>query len=204
VSIIADFPRASSVLDLERRVSETPASAQVRGIFFRLLEDDLARRGLKGWIQWRTVLGEDPQSYRLYPARSLLVAYAKAAALVSSSDPREGVRALFRGICLPFSQSTYGRAWQRFLKPDPLNALRWLDRCREHICNYGTWRLESRGPGHATLHMVDEYFWIDAAHRGGCEGMLEVCGVDGEVTAEMYSLFSGRLDVRWSARGARA
>jgi uncharacterized protein (TIGR02265 family) len=196
VSVIADFPRASAALDLEARLRETPASAQVRGIFFRILEDDLNRRGLGGWSRWNAILGEQPRSYRLYPVRSLLVAYAEAATMLSS-DPQEGLRDLFRGICLPFSQSWYGRAWQRFLKPDPLNAMRWLDRCREHVSNYGVWRIESRGPGHATVHMVDEYFWIESAHRGGCEGMLEVCGVEGEVTATLDGMFRGRLDVRW-------
>jgi uncharacterized protein (TIGR02265 family) len=199
MSVIADFPAASTELDLQRRLREVPASAMVRGIFFRILEDDLARRGMGGLLRWRGVLGEQPQSYRLYPVSKLLVAYAEAAAMVAP-DPRDGLRDIFRGICLPFSQSWYGRAWSQFLRPDPFKALHWLDRCREHVSNYGTWRLESRGPGYAVVHMNDEYFWIDSAHRGGCEGMLDVCGVDGEVTAETDSMFRGRLHVRWRER----
>jgi uncharacterized protein (TIGR02265 family) len=200
VSLIADLPRASDDLDLERRLREIPRSAKIRGVFFRLLEDDLRRRGVKGWPQWGRVLGEQPVSHRLYPVHDLLVAYAEAAALISN-DPREGIRDIFQGICQPFSESWYGRAWKRYLKPDPFNALRWLERCREHVCNYGSCRLESRGPGRATLHMMDEYFWIDSAHRGGCEGLLKVCGVDGEVTAELESLFHGRLNVSWKVAG---
>jgi hypothetical protein len=197
VSLIADFPLAAAELGLEARLRAVPATAQIRGIMFRLLEDDLARRGLKGWPRWLEILGEQPRSYRLYPVRHLLVAYAEAAALVSK-DPREGLRELCRGISLPFSESWYGRAWRQFLKPDPLAALQWIERFRDHMCAYGGWRLESHGAGWATLHMVDEYFWIDPFQSGGCEGMLRVCGVAGEVAVELDSPFSGRLQIRWN------
>lgn len=48
--------------------------------------------------------------------------------------------------------------------------------------------------------MFDEYFWIEAAQRGGCEGLLLACGVQGEVVAELDDMFTGRLDIRWQAR----
>jgi uncharacterized protein (TIGR02265 family) len=197
VSLIVDFPQAAAELGLEARLRAVPATAQIRGIMFRLLEDDLARRGFKGWPRWVEILGEQPRSYRLYPVRHLLVAYAEAAALIST-DPREGLRELCSAISQPFSESWYGRAWRQFLKPDPFGALQWLERFRDHMCAYGQWRVESLGAGRATLHMMDEYFWIEPFHRGGCEGMLRVCGVEGEVAVELDSLFCGRLQVRWN------
>ncbi len=48
VSIVADFSRASAELELERRLRETPASAKIRGIFFRILEDDLNQTRVSG------------------------------------------------------------------------------------------------------------------------------------------------------------
>jgi hypothetical protein len=45
--------------------------------------------------------------------------------------------------------------------------------------------------------MTEEYFWIEYAQRGGCEGMLKACGVEGEVSVELDSPYRGRLDVRW-------
>src|SRR5258706_5841160 len=145
VSLIVDLDTAGKALDLESRLRETPASASIRGVFFRILEDDLARRGLKGWPKWKEVLGEQPRSYRLYPVRDLLTGYAQGAALISS-DPREGIREIFRGISRPFAESWYGRAFQKALKPDPLTALYWLERCHDHICNYGRWHVEPRRP----------------------------------------------------------
>jgi hypothetical protein len=57
-----------------------------------------------------------------------------------------------------------------------------------------------RGPGNAVLHMFDEYTWIEGAHRGGCEGLLIACGVEGSVEADLDSRFNGRLHVRWRSR----
>jgi uncharacterized protein (TIGR02265 family) len=196
---LAPGAATSSDLDLEERLRQLPESAQIRGIFFRLLEQDLAKRGLKesaSW-GWEKVLGEQPRSYRLYPMRPLLVAYADAGALVSP-ERGEGLRDIFRRNCLPYAESWFGQGLKRFLQPDLLRALRWIEKCRDHFCDYGRWRLESDAPGRATLHMVDEYLWIEWAHRGGCEGLLDACGVVGEVTAELDGPFEGRLQIRWS------
>jgi uncharacterized protein (TIGR02265 family) len=183
-------------LDLEQRLKDVPPTAAVRGIFARLLEDSLARRGLSGAVDLRAIVGERPRSYRLYSARKLLVAYATAGALLHSS-PEEGVRIIFSEISAPFANSWYGQAFRRFLRIDPLSGLEWLDRTHDSIVNFGTWRAQSLGPGRAILHMIDEYFWIDHAHRGGCEGMLKACGVEGEVRVELDTPYCGRLDVRW-------
>jgi hypothetical protein len=80
----------------------------------------------------------------------------------------------------------------------PYDALRWLERSRDYIANYGKWRLEDRGEGHAIMHKYDEYFWLDA-FRGACEGMLTVCGVRGDVRCELDTTFNGRLVIRWEA-----
>jgi uncharacterized protein (TIGR02265 family) len=190
---------ARNDLDLEARLRQVPESARVRGVFFRLLEQDLARRGLKesaSW-GWDRVLGEQPRSYRLYPVRPLLVAYATAGGLVAPVQSA-GLRDIFRRNCVPYSESWFGHGLKRFLQPDFLRALRWIEKCRDHFCDYGRWRVESERDGMATIHMVDEYLWIESAHRGGCEGLLEACGRTGEVTVELDGPFAGRLNIRWS------
>jgi uncharacterized protein (TIGR02265 family) len=177
-AVTVDLARVSEVLDLERRLRDVPASAKVRGVFVRLLEDSLARRGLGGAMDLRSIVGERPRSYRLYPARDLLAAYATAGALVHP-DPREGIRLIFSEIADPFASSWYGRAFMKFVRADPLAGLQWLERSHDHIVNYGQWRVQAESPGRAVFHMIDEYFWIEYAHRGGCEGMLKACGVEG-------------------------
>jgi hypothetical protein len=199
-TVTVDLGRAANALDLASRLRAVPPSAKSRGIFFKLIEDDLKRRGLKDRLSWKEAASFDSRrGYALYPVTDLMQAFADAGALVDQ-DPREGVRQIFGGGSRYFATSLVGRTFQRFLRPDPTAALLWLERSRTHLCNYGRWRVEQRRAGHVVLHMVDEYLWIDSAHRGGCEGLLAACGVVGEVNAEMDGPFDGRLDVRWTQR----
>jgi uncharacterized protein (TIGR02265 family) len=199
VSVSVDLASVAASLDLERRLRSVPSSACSRGIFFNMLRQDLDRRNLLALPEVRRLLNVPRKSYRFYPTRELLEVYALGGALVDS-DPREGMRHLFTDTANYFSNTWYGAAFARFLNPDPASALAYIERSREHVANYGRWRLERRGPGHAILHMFDEYFWIEAAQRGGCEGLLVACGVTGEVHAELDSEFDGRLDIRWQLR----
>jgi uncharacterized protein (TIGR02265 family) len=196
-SVSVDLSRAATQLDLASRLSAIPPTARVRGIFLNLLRDDVARRRLLSIPELARLLAPR-RSYAFYPARDFVEAYAVAGAIVHS-DPLQGVRQLFTGATTYFSASWYGRAFTRFLQPDPRSALGWIERSRDYVANYGRWRLESRGPEHAVLHLFDEYFWLEG-HRGGCEGLLTACGVEGELLAEQDGLFNGRLDIRWQLR----
>jgi uncharacterized protein (TIGR02265 family) len=198
-TVSIDFARAAADLRLEKRLHDVPTAARMRGIFFAMLRDGLDRRNLIVVPEVRRLLSETHKSYRFYPVSDFLEAYAVGGALVNS-DPREGIRELFSENVRYFASTWYGNALARFLKPDPTAALAWLERSREHVANYGKWRLERRGPSHIILHMFDEYFWIDSAHRGGCEGLLAACGVSGEVHAELDDDYNGRLHIRWDVR----
>ena len=198
-SLSVDLSRAAEQLGLPRRLAAIPSSARSRGVFFNMLRDDLARRRLLAVPELDRRLAEPRRSYAYYPTRDLVEVYGIAGALLDP-DPLEGVRQLFAGTATYFSSTWYGRAFATYLRPDPKSALAWIERSREHVANYGRWRLEIRGPEHAVFHMYDEYFWIEAAQRGGCEGMLLACGLQGEVRVELDEMFVGRLDIRWRAR----
>ncbi len=192
-----DLARSSALLGLDSRLRQIPASAQSRGLFFNMLRDDMAKRGLGDVPELKALLTTSRRSYGFYPVRELIEAYAIAGALVNA-DPIEGMRALFWGAVGYSAGTWYGRAFSRYIRPDPAAALRWLERSREYVANYGSWRLEVRSPEHAIMHMFDEFFWIEGAQRGGCEGLLTACGVEGEVLADLDAPFRGRLDIRWS------
>jgi uncharacterized protein (TIGR02265 family) len=198
-SVAVDLAGATERLGLPSRLEAIPLTAQSRGIFFNMLRDDLGRRRLLGVPDIARLLGQSRRSYGYYPTRDLVEAYGVAGAMLNA-DPLEGVRQLFSGTARYFSSTWYGKAFARYLKPDPKSALSWIERSREHVANYGRWRLEIRGPEHAVFHMFDEYFWIEAAQRGGCEGLLLACGVEGEVVAKLDEMFVGRLDIRWQMR----
>jgi uncharacterized protein (TIGR02265 family) len=197
--IVVDLARSSSQLDLEQRLRDLPSTAMVRGIFFRLLGDETQKRGISAVKEVRELL-EGKDVWRLYPARELMIAYATAASMIDP-DPNHGLRALFHGIAPSYAKTWYGQLFRKFLgTPDPARALRYIERAKERVSNYSTWRLETLGPRHVVLHMFDEYFWIESAQRGGCEGLLQACEVAGEVRAELDSPYSGALDIQWNAR----
>jgi uncharacterized protein (TIGR02265 family) len=194
--VSVDFARVAVDLGLDRRLRDAPASACVRGVFFNMVRDDLIRRRLLGLPEARALFKDPRKSYQLYSLREILEGCAYAGALVNA-DPSEGIRQLFVGTAGYYSSTWYGAAFARFLKPDPAAALGWIERSREHMANYGKWRLERRGRERAILHMFDEYLWIESIHRGGCEGMLLSCGVTGEVRVHRDDDYNGRLDIRW-------
>jgi uncharacterized protein (TIGR02265 family) len=198
-SVAVDLPVATERLHLRSRLAAIPATAHSRGVFFNLLRDDLARRRLLDIPDLRRLVGGNQKSYGYYPTRDLVEAYAIAGAIVNP-DPIDGMRQLFTDATRYYTSTWFGRVLARYLQPDPRAALAWVERSRDFIADYGRWRLEIRGPEHAVIHMFDEYFWIEGALRGGCEGMLIACGVEGEVNAELDDRFNGRLDVRWQLR----
>jgi hypothetical protein len=75
--------------------------------------------------------------------------------------------------------------------------MQWVAFSRDYISNYQSMRVERRAPTHALIHIYDEYCWLDTCQRGGCEGLLEACGVRGTVVVELDTPFRGRLDVKW-------
>jgi uncharacterized protein (TIGR02265 family) len=147
----------------------------------------------------RKIFEEPRKSWGLYPTRDLIEAYGIAGAVLQP-DPLQGVRELFTTAPRYFSSTWYGRAFARVLRPDPGNLFDYVERSREHVANYGRWRVEHRSKYHAVIHMIDEYFWIEAAQLGGCEGALLACGVTGSVDVQLDSPYTGRLDVRWEPR----
>jgi hypothetical protein len=195
-AVTVDLSRAADTLLLESRLQAIPAWAMSRGVFFNLIDDELKRRGFRDHLSWRPSNGGPRRAYKLYPVRELVSAWAVAGALIHE-DARQGMRQLAGGGSRYFAASLVGSAFRRFLRPDPATALLWLERHREHLCNYGRWRVEIRRAGHVVLHMFDEYFWIDGFQQGGCEGFLAACGVQGEVNVELDGPFQGRLDIRW-------
>jgi uncharacterized protein (TIGR02265 family) len=199
VPVVVDLAQSASLLDLDKRLRDLPATAKVRGVFFRLLRDETEKRGLSAVKDLRHVL-EGKDVWRLYPARDLMTAYATAASLIDP-DPNQGLRVLFHDMGPSYSRTWYGQLFRKFIgSPDPARALRYVERAKERVSNYSTWRLETLGPRHVVLHMFDEYFWIESAQRGGCEGLLDACDVAGEVRAELDGPYNGALDIQWSPR----
>jgi uncharacterized protein (TIGR02265 family) len=193
-----DVPHATALLDLDRRLRETPEHAQVRGIWFGMTADYMCRQGSAVDAAWRALVNVPSRTiFRNYSVREYLQELAMAAAVLDPSNPYDAMRMIWRNTPRYWTSSIIGRSLVRLLHPDPLSAWRWCERHREHFCNYGSWRLEVRSADYAIMHYFDEYIWIDGAHRGGAESLLDACGVEGTVEPEVISPYSGRMHVRW-------
>ena len=192
-----DLKRVQSVLGLGQRLSATPPSAQVRGFLFKMTADGVERHGPAAVALQRRLSPLDSRwFFRMYSAREYLADLAAAAAVISPGDPIQALRGLWGHI------PGYARLFNasRFLDlvgTDVMGVVRWLEPHRHFFANYGSWRMEPLGERHFVMHYFDECIWIDGAHRGGMEGLLDACGVKGTVEPDLDSPMSGRLHVRW-------
>lgn len=193
-----DLPQATALLDLDRRLRETPEQAKVRGIWFAMTADYMGRQGPAVDAAWRAAVTVPSRTiFRMYSLREYMQEVAMAAAVLDASDPLEALRIIWRNTPRYYTSSVIGRSCLRLLRPEPLAAWRWCERHRDHFCDYGSWRLEVRSADYVIMHYFDEYLWIDGAHRGGAESLLEACGVEGNAEPEVISPYSGRMHVRW-------
>jgi len=194
--LYVDLTRARDVLELDRHVRLVPPSATVRGVFFNLARDALIRADLGHAMTMAPELFRRRRAFESYPVRELLDLYARTGALLHE-DPVEGVAIIARRGSRTFAKSWLGDRFRKAIVPDPSVALRWIEGSRDYLCNYGFWRVERRNARYLILHMFNEYTSIEPWQRGGCEGLLRACGVDGVVRSELDDRFSGRLHVEW-------
>lgn len=197
-SVKVDLERAHAALELDIRLREIPPGARVRGVWFRVIADEIERRSAEVQVAFRSTAGDRSRwAFLLYDLREYLLEAATAGTLICPDDPREGVRTIWRNAA-KYSKFMHPNTFLRLLRPDPMAALRWLVQNRDHFATFGVWRLEERSAEHAIVHMVDELVWIDTAQRGGAEGFLGACGATGEVEVEMLDRYRGRMHLRWS------
>lgn len=175
----------------------------MRGVWFRMCADYMRKLGRTEATAWQSVI---PKRRRLpflsYSVHEYLEDAAIAAAIVNANDPGEGLRQIWRRAASMYLETPFGRSLLRLLRPSPLQYLRWLVDNRDHFCSYGRWRLIQHGDGYVTMEMDREYIWLQYAHRGGAESVLDVFDLDGSVEAEIASPYEGRLHIRWTPRAS--
>lgn len=199
-SLTVDLDRARAELELDSRLARVAATAALRGVWFTTIGDAVGRAGPGAVAAFQHLAR--PKSrwfFRLYPLAEYLEEIAVAAAILAPEDARAGVAAIWRHNH-EYSGFLHPNTFMRLLRPDPVEPLRWLVRHHDHFANFGAFRLQERGPGDVVMHLENEYIWIDAAHRAGCEAMIAACGVEGEVRCELDDDFNGRLYIKWTPR----
>jgi uncharacterized protein (TIGR02265 family) len=196
-----DLRVARDHLGVARRLSDVPLSANVRGVWFSMAADYIQKLGRTEMLAFRAAV---PRRKRLpflsYSLREYIEEIAVAAAIANAKDPGEGLRQIWRNAAPSYLSTPFGRSLLRLILPSPLQYMKWLVDHRDHFCNYGRWSFIPHAEGHVTMEMKTEYIWLEYAHRGGAESVLNVFGVDGTVEAERLGPYDGALHIRWQPR----
>jgi hypothetical protein len=195
-----DWERVRRSLDLDQRLPQVPAHAQVRGWYFKQTADAVAREGRPAVALYRRLSPVRSRwFFRMYSCRDYLEDAAAGAAAIGGADPQASVRAIWRNAPR-YAPLFNAQRFMSLLNASPLDAMRWLEGQRDMFWNYGGWRIEVRDPHYFVVHYFDEYIWLESAHVGGLEGVLDACNATGTVDADLDSPFNGRIHVRWQPR----
>jgi uncharacterized protein (TIGR02265 family) len=197
--LTVDLELGFSLLGLERRLADTPATAHTRGLFFRIAAQAVAERSRELMTVWRVASGAHSRwPFSLYSTRELIRELAVAAVLLEPADPGHALRQMWT-ITPKLSPLIRADRFMRYLTGSkPMQALTWLAQNRRMMADYGDWWLVPTGTNSATFHYQSEYTWLEHCHVGGLEGTLRRCGVMPVVTAELDDPYHGRLMVRWT------
>jgi uncharacterized protein (TIGR02265 family) len=183
--------------DIVRRLADVPASACVRGVYFRAALEELGRRGLRGAFE-EVVRETDRSIFTLYPATDYLLWLAFAGSLVAGpARVHAGMRELSRANAVYYGQSLLGRSLLRLLSRDPIRQLHQAVQSKRAVTNYGRWRIVEEGERHAVVRLEDEYVWIESALLGAALGGLESCGIQPTAEARLHDPYNGDLVFRW-------
>jgi uncharacterized protein (TIGR02265 family) len=193
-----DLKPGFELLAVERRLSDTPPDAHVRGLFFRLAEQALSDHSPELVATWRAASGARLRwPFKMYSTREFIREQAIAAVLLDPRDPTKEIRKMWSATPKLSSLIRAEGFIQYLTRRKPEQALTWLSQNRKMMCDYGSWHVDLTSPKSAVFHYEDEYTWVEHAHRGGVEGTLQRCGVTPAITVEMESLYTGRLLIRW-------
>lgn len=181
--------------DITQRLAAVPPDAEIRGIWFRAIEDELRRRGLRD--QYAAAFPKRPDSLlRMYPATEYLTCVAYAGALVASPERlHEGMYAISLGNARYFAGTLLGRGMMHLLsRRDPHRIAEQAVASKRHTTNYGRWYVASEGPRHIEIALEDEFVWIESTLLGAAAGTFEVIP-GARCEAKLHDRFNGSIFV---------
>lgn len=184
--------------DLEERLRSVPASAQLRGLYFKNTIGVLQKA--ERLEEYSSIYSESYSAIRWYPLSDFLERLAVAGALIRSPEEiDDGMRYIGRHNATAFAQSLLGQTMLKLLSRDPKKILKQACAGRRQSCRYGRWEIEFPSATSAVMHMYEEYLSIQSYVLGAAEGTLAGTGVRFEVHSEIDSPFQGRHLLEWAS-----
>jgi uncharacterized protein (TIGR02265 family) len=192
------FDRAAEHIDVVDRLAKIRPDQLARGVWFKMLRDEVARRG-HAHAYDREAGPHDAITFKMYPLDDYLRRLVIAGALIASpARVHDGMRDLHRESVRYFTKSILGRLIISVMRPTPHELLKQIERSRPHVASYGTFRYEYRGPRSAAMHLSDEPVYIESAQLGSMLSALDACGiVAAETSVTVHSFSSGTIVAEW-------
>lgn len=195
----------SSTLEHEHRaglrqlldtIERTPATNTVKGMYISGIIEALAQRDTAPREERRY------HAFKDYPLRDYMrLCLDAAVTLYPSRPPKEGLRSLGQLAIPTFAQSisgavvmgTVGRSWEL--------ALRCVSRGYQISLKPGEAIVAELGSERALVQLRKVYNFGDSYQVGVVEGLMDWCGLNGQVTANVISSCDTDLQIQWTQRG---
>lgn len=197
----------SSTLEHENRaglrqlldtIERTPAANTVKGMYVAGIVEALAQRDIAPRDQRRY------QAFKDYSLRDYMrLCLDAAVTLYPSRSPKEGLRSLGQLAIPTFAQSisgavvmgTVGRSWEL--------ALRCVSRGYQISLKPGEAIVAELSAERALVQLRKVWNFGDSYQVGVVEGLMDWCGLNGEVTAHVISACDTDLKLQWAQKTAR-
>jgi uncharacterized protein (TIGR02265 family) len=182
--------------DAAERLGLIPPSARTRGLFFRNIEHVVEREG--HIERYRRMFPERYTAVLWYPLSEHLVRLLAGGALIAgAAEVHAGMATIGRRNAVAFAESLLGRAMLRLLSRDPKKLLKQGVAGHRQGATHGSWTLEITGDRSATMHMTNEYSYIESYFVGAAKGTFEAIDLTVDVEVQLDDRFNGRHLLRW-------
>ena len=190
-------PHRGELRQLLLSIEATPATNTVKGMYVAGIVETLAGRDVKPREERRY------QAFKDYSLREYMkLCLDSALTLYPTRSPRQGLRSLGQLAIPTFAQSisgavvmgTVGRSWEL--------ALRCVSRGYQISLKPGQAIVAELGTDRALVQLRSIWNFGDSYQVGVIEGLMDWCGVVGEVVATALSSRDTDLNIRWEQQRA--
>jgi uncharacterized protein (TIGR02265 family) len=183
--------------DIVERLAVIPPSAQIRGIWIKAVERQMAS-GKQLGLYREFFPGDHYSVLSFYPVSDYLVRLACAGALTLSPERvHQGMYLVMKGNAEAFMETLLGRVMLRVLSRDPVRIFEQGAAARRQSFTYGRWDLRRVSDRELEIVHESEYSWIESGIAGACQGTFEACGFAGKVETKLIDRFNGSTFLRW-------
>lgn len=179
-------------LSFAERLDATPPSAEIRGVFFHLVERTMEEESPELRRASRTLR----RAYAMYPVREYL-SFVHSAACVNDATPERAVERWHARAMHHLLGGGIARLFLRRADHAPFPLLRRLERSRALLASYGEWRVGGR-EGDVHIEVRDEWIWLREAWVPAIASIFGALDRNAaRIDCELEGPFAARIRVRW-------